>query len=709
MIHIHDLGGCAPAPLAHYLKALGILRLVSEQADAHARGWWEGERFRLASILDESALRDFLLERYEPIPVFNPWGARSGFYPDNSETTARGALEDIEKSKGQRFKSYRQTIATIRAVLHKDFADKKPPDDEKGRFVLALRRQVRGRASYWLDAVLAVTATSDDRYVIRQPALFGTGGNEGSGGYASAYMSGVSECLLKRRWDHALESSLFSSPLVNCEWTQSMGQFLPEGSTVAWDFLFAFEGACMVRSAVTAKQASEVSRWMSSPFYVAPSSFGYASASRLDEFALNKGKELPGRGEQWFPMWAQPMLFAEVAHLFAEGRASTRRGRAIDGWSMARAATSLGVRSGITQFVRYGYLQRNNLATHFAVPLGRVRVPDRVLPILACLDDLDHWMPGLLRQARDKDAPSRLRTAVRRLAETLLAVTQHPDEPSRWQSVLMCLADVETVMASGSGCKAQPVPALRPQWAGAAADGSAEFRLALALALQTDAVRRHWLPLDRKQPARFATTGTGAQIRLARDTAVVMHGRSGIDDALALVERRLVEAAQRGARHVPLLAAPGAFAYPCDLAAWLAGAVNTDRTLALARALMALDAAKWSQQRMSIPAPDAQGQPADGWMAIRLALLPWPLPDGRDPGADPAIFRRLASGDAATAFELARRRLRARGIHSTVRSASISHDTTRLWAAAMAFPITPEIAATFARRTAPTTTQENPQ
>lgn len=72
MIHIHDLGGCAPAPLAHYLKALGILRLVSEQADAHARGWWEGERFRLASILDESALRDFLLERYEPIPVFNP-------------------------------------------------------------------------------------------------------------------------------------------------------------------------------------------------------------------------------------------------------------------------------------------------------------------------------------------------------------------------------------------------------------------------------------------------------------------------------------------------------------------------------------------------------------------------------------------------------------------------------------------------------------
>lgn len=37
MIHIHKLDGCAPTPLAHYLKALGILRLVAEQADPNAR------------------------------------------------------------------------------------------------------------------------------------------------------------------------------------------------------------------------------------------------------------------------------------------------------------------------------------------------------------------------------------------------------------------------------------------------------------------------------------------------------------------------------------------------------------------------------------------------------------------------------------------------------------------------------------------------
>ncbi len=38
---VHRLGGCAPTPLANYLKALGILRVVAEQADAEARGWWD--------------------------------------------------------------------------------------------------------------------------------------------------------------------------------------------------------------------------------------------------------------------------------------------------------------------------------------------------------------------------------------------------------------------------------------------------------------------------------------------------------------------------------------------------------------------------------------------------------------------------------------------------------------------------------------------
>lgn len=720
MIHIHELDGCAPAPLAHYLKALGILRLVAEDkehGDPDARGWWEGDRFRLASTLSREELEAFFLEWYRPTPIFNPWGGRSGFYPEGSEKSARLVLNAIEDSRDERFEAYRVAVATIRSVIHATTDGKKPKDEEKECLILALRSRVRGKSSLWLDAVASVVGTGDNLEV-QHPALFGTGGNEGSGSYTSAYMAAIDQCLLKRKWDHVMPVLLFGeSEVPRCDWDQSMGQFLPEGAATPWELLLAFEGACLARSAVASRNTSNSAKWMSSPFFVAPTSYGYASSARLDEYALNKGKELPGRGEQWFPLWGQPMRFSELTQIFVEGRAATKRGRATDGWSMVRAITSFGTRQGIREFIRYGYQQRNNLATHFAVPIGRFRVPERVSPKLACLDDLDSWLPMLRRQSHAKEAPARLRLAERRLSDALFAVAQDPEQSTRWQAVLLALGAVEAVMVSGSGYKAQPIPKLRPQWAQAAAEDSPDYRLALTFALQqggykgADAswlnlVRHHWLPLDAKKPWHFATSGTGSQMRLAKEPEVVMHGRRGSDDAIALVERRLIEAGQRGERRLPLVAAFRAAAHPADLSALLAGEIDLDRTLALARALMALDGQAWARQPLPPPPPKDDRQPDDAWLAVRLALLPWPLKDGRRIGTDPAIFRRLAGGDAATAVELALRRLRAAGISATVRAATATPDTARLWAAALAFPICQNTAEEFLLRLDPSFIQE---
>ena len=597
MIHVHDLSGCAPVPLAHYLKALGILRLVAEQADPQARGWWEGERFRLATILDRAALESFFLDRYEPTPMFNPWGGRSGFYPDSSEKSARAVLIAIEKSPESRFDIYRSTVKVVRQTINESTGGKKPGNDEKERLVLALRRSVRGKSSLWMDTVTSVIGAGDNLEV-KQPALFGTGGNEGSGSYTSAYMAAIEKCLLKRAWDHAISTVLDGrNRRPRCCWDQSMGQFIPEGTATPWDLLLAFEGACVVRSAVSSRNTTNSGHWMSSPFYVAPTAYGYSSEARSDEYALKNGKELSGRGEQWFPLWSQPMSFGEVSQMFVEGRATTKRGRATDGWSMVQAIGSMGVRQGIREFIRYGYQQRNNLATHFAIPLGRFRVPERNAPQLACLDDLDSetppWLSHLRRDAGAKGASTRLAQAERRLADALFAVTQYPNERSRWQLILLGLAEVEGIQASGSGFNAGPAPKLRPEWVQAADDGSAEFRLALSFSLQArafgrgngepvDPIRRHWLPLNAEKPWKFATSGTGSQTRLLVGPEVVMRGRRGIDDAMALVERRLIEASQRGERRLPLQAAPRAAAHPSDLAALIAGAVEMDRTVALA-------------------------------------------------------------------------------------------------------------------------------
>lgn len=105
------LGGCRPEPLAAYLKALAVFRLVAEQADHDARGWWCRDAFVLRSSLDEAGLVDFLVSRYVPTPVVTPWNGGSGFYPGD----AHEAVDAIACSTSPRFAAYRDVIATIRS------------------------------------------------------------------------------------------------------------------------------------------------------------------------------------------------------------------------------------------------------------------------------------------------------------------------------------------------------------------------------------------------------------------------------------------------------------------------------------------------------------------------------------------------------------------------------------------------------------------
>jgi CRISPR-associated protein Csx17 len=60
----HKLTGCLPTPLASYLKALGIFRLVSEQADRTAQGWWLGDVFHLRTKLSQDSLRKAFVRRH---------------------------------------------------------------------------------------------------------------------------------------------------------------------------------------------------------------------------------------------------------------------------------------------------------------------------------------------------------------------------------------------------------------------------------------------------------------------------------------------------------------------------------------------------------------------------------------------------------------------------------------------------------------------
>ncbi|TVR14353.1 MAG: hypothetical protein EA401_04725, partial [Planctomycetota bacterium] len=258
---------------------------------------------------------------------------------------------------------------------------------------------------------------------------------------------------------------------------------------------------------------------------------------------------------------------------------------------------------------------------------------------------------------------------------------------------------IETIQAGGTAFAAGPIPQLNPEWLTAANDNSAEWQLACALGSSAafwkhkepqDPVRHHWLPLlESKRFWKYHTTD--ADQRLYHDVRCVVNRRDALADAAAVVERRLIEASQHGSRALRLVAAPGFEAQWKDLSNLLNGSVDLDRTLRLAQALMALNW-KQAEKPASPPSNSTTNLPEPAWLALRCCCLAEKLPDGRTIPCDPAMVRRLRAGDAGEALAIALRRLRASGIRPPLQAGNADSNIARLWAAALIFPITPEMA-----------------
>ena len=110
-MHDHVLAGCQPKPLSNYLKALGIIRLISEQKDPNAKGWFSGEAFVIRTSLDIDGLEKFFCDEYSPTPIVSPWNGGSGFYLGD----ITDGIDAISESNHPRFSSYREVISRIRS------------------------------------------------------------------------------------------------------------------------------------------------------------------------------------------------------------------------------------------------------------------------------------------------------------------------------------------------------------------------------------------------------------------------------------------------------------------------------------------------------------------------------------------------------------------------------------------------------------------
>ncbi|MDA8064346.1 MAG: type I-U CRISPR-associated protein Csx17 [Thermaerobacter sp.] len=711
------LSGCAPEPLASYLKAVGALRVVSRQMADDWRGCWRGEEFVLRGPGTAADLERFFLWDYRPMPVVAPWNGGSGFFREGNPTAA-ATLERMETSQSPRLARYREAIGQARALLVQAGVqrttgkqkEKKPSKAEerqaKVRLLRLARAQLPEEALEWMDAAVLLAADQD-----RYPPLLGTGGNDGRLDFTVNFMQRLMDCFDPGSGRPAAQSafwlrgSLYGEPVPGLLPGRAVGQFHPgmagganagrgfEADSLAnpWDFILMIEGAAAFAAAATRRLEHGPPGTFSYPFTVRMSGVGFTSAAASDE--------AEARGEIWLPLWKQPSTFAELRGLLSEGRAQVGARPARNGVDFARAVASLGTSRGLSGFRRFGFLKRNGKA-FLASPLGRFRVEER--PNMFLLQDLDGW---LARLADGRDAPVGVREALRRVQDAILVVAQRGGQAA-WCTLLVRLGELEAAVAANPGFRRErrmePLTLRKREWVRCAEEDSPEFRLALALA-STEGMRAHLEPV---QVNKESVTWVKDAVRVVWREGDIL-GSLGAVFFRRLLERResMKEGeALRGACPGLLIvsSAPGraegggspSAGYPASLAdvgRFIQGDTDGRRLAALVRGLSLV--VNWPVRRED--GSTVAGVPAS-YLLLKLALsggMVGKQLGGQREGVqqciplDPSVAARALGGDVPGACRLAVRRLRGAGLAPAVTALWEPVSTGRRVAAALAFPV----------------------
>ncbi len=658
------LRGCTPVPLVSYLKALAIHRLVAEQKDSEARGWWEGEHFVLESNLDEEGLARFFLEEYAPTPIIAPWNGGSGFYPkDNREGISR-----LRECGHLRFRGYLDAILVGIEEINRLNLEESPKDKEiKAKMIFHLRSELPDSALEWMDAALVLT--SDE---LRFPPLLGTGGNDGRLDFTNNFMQRLAEVfnLPEVETDSLyvahLKACLFGDAVPFMAGNKAIGQFSPgqaggpnavtgyEAKSLInpWDFILMIEGTLLFAAAATRRLGSETGGAMAFPFTVHSKGAGQGGVRLIDE--------QEARAEIWFPLWNKPATLPALKGLFSEGRVTLGRRSARDGLDFIRALGLLAADRGIDHFQRYAFLKRSGKA-YLATPLNRFRVPSS--PQQDLIGELERWLWRAQAWARSDNASNRIRELVHRLENALFDMAVETGKRSvQVQKALALLGEIQRYAGTSPATqeKLPPLPLLSERWFHSARDNTVEFRLASALAgLQGDKggalpFRVHLSPVD---PRHAGWLPEGAR-NLYRTWH---HGRLE-KNLLAVLEKRLLLACQKSYKDKPLDGWPGAD--PASVGAFLSGATDDRR---IGQLLCGLAHCK-APQHIEWDAAEPGVIPA-AFSMLKLVLTAdrqlrrcGLLPEHEHLSVPTGLVRLLAAGRIDQATRLAHRRLRIAGM-----------------------------------------------
>lgn len=718
----HVLEGCAPVPLAGYLKALGIFRIIAEQADEEVRAFWRDERFVLKTSLSERRIVDFFLNDFKPTSILSPWNAGSGFHhregkskekdPStgkrvksgvrDEQTTATRTLEDLLRSKTERLAAFRLSALVAKELLIARNLDASQLDAVKIELIRELRSVMPEECLHWIDAATAVT-----QFDIAFPPLLGSGGNDGNLDFSTTFLQVILSLIdinsgePSPASEELLISSLFAkSSRVTA--SMAISQFAPSaaggpnsgvgfGGSVAgngWDIILGIEGTLVLSAAIVRRTEAREGE-ASFPFMIPRRGLFSAGAGHI-----GPSDEKTARGEFWAPLWTRPTEFHDLLTTFREGRVVVEKRSVGNSLDFARALGQLGADRGLGYFERFAFEQRNG-NMFLGVSLQRHNVKRNPNADLIAELNKAGWLERARGATHHANAPASLLALGRQLDDALFRLAEDRSADAAQQALiaigaLMLAARIHPELRKSL----PPLRQLSSAWVVACKGGSEEsheFALAAALAsldAETDKkefrfpFRRHLGPLAWPKGREGWDNTTESNVLL------VWSGRDLIRDMSAVLERRLVEAQRRvfvRNRQSELPLNSQRTTQLASVAFFLAGRTDDARIAALAAGLA------WVQ----CPPPDTERISADqalplAYAALKPLLEPFGVgPDEKRSRIDPLPLLRLLQANRSEEAVLRGQRL-ARGAGLPAPFAGVGpmpvRDARRL-AAALLFPI----------------------
>lgn len=503
-----SLNGCAPIPLARYLKALGVLRLVAESkhGDASAMAFWQGEHLVLKSRFHRETLVEFFLRDYEPTPLVVPWSG-GDFFAVNRDNpassfdeipTSKRVIEAILSNQGSRFGRYRGVLRETFKAMDKAGVTKKKDIEGSGglqrRLKADLLRCLRGSlpddAVAWIDAASVVETDG----VAFNALLGGGGGSDGNSHFSDNFMQSLWMALpdfeSQRRNAAASKGEKSDNPSKRKKspkpehWEiKAVGGGVFDTRAAINESLFGTQGSGTKISGLSPvlfdntrvggpnqtvgfEAKADSNPWDFILMLEGSILFAGAIGRKLDDlrepsarfpFLFRSSPVGPGSSylgesagrELWLPLWSRSSILPEIRALLAEGRVEKHGRMAKRGTDAFVAAAQLGFDRGIDGFQRVGFFKGRIGGDNYFTAVDQGRIKPRRNEKVDLLRDADEWLTRLASAVLGDTCPASVRSAAmvleRRIAD--LASSSQAKSRSALMAVLTALGAAERALA----------------------------------------------------------------------------------------------------------------------------------------------------------------------------------------------------------------------------------------------------------------------